>query len=142
MLRSLLIAALVLVAGCAQLPPSPAEIQAKRFESVPGKAVIYIVRGDPDLYSGHGSLSLDDSIMITMFEGNFFRWEVAPGPHRIAGMAQDMSRVTINAEAGKIYFVQHKVTGFRGSTWGGFLEMVPEQHGRNLVQRATLLGNS
>src|SRR5512134_3803604 len=115
MLRSLLIAIFVLIAGCAQLPPSPAEMQAKRFESVPGKAVIYIVRAEPDLYGGHGTLALDDSIMITMFEGNFFRWEVAPGPHRIAGMGQDVSRVTVNAEAGKIYFVQHKVTGFRGT---------------------------
>ena len=139
MLRFLLIPIFVLIAGCTQLPPSPQETQAKKFETVPGKAVIYIVRGYPDFYDGHGSLALDDSIMVTMFAGNFYRWEVDPGTHLIAGTAQDVSRVTLNAEAGKIYFVQHRVTGFRGSTWGGYLEILPERDGRMLVSRATLL---
>lgn len=140
MLRFLLIPIFLVIAGCVQIPPSAEEIQAKRFESVPGKAVIYIVRGYPDLYSGHGSLALDDRIMFTTMEGNFFRWEVTPGSHRIVGMGPDLSRMTINAEAGKIYFVQHQVTGYRGSTYGGYLHMLSEREGRAMVQRATLLG--
>ena len=140
MFRSLLIAALALIAGCAQLPPSPAETQAKRFESAPGKAVIYVVRPSTG-YDGHGTIALDDSITITMFGGNFFRWEVAPGTHRIAGRAQDVSRLTLNAEAGKVYFVRHTVTGSDGRTWGGSLEILTERDGQVLVGRATLLGN-
>lgn len=140
MFRYLLIMIFMFVGGCAQIPPTPEETQAKKFESVPGKAVIYIVRGYPDLYFGHGSLGLDDKIAITMMEGNFYRWEVAPGPHLIAGKGQDMSRVTINAEAGKIYFVQHIVQGYRSTTHGGHLQLIPEREGRAMVQRATLLG--
>ena len=136
---SLLIATLALIAGCVQVPPSPAETQAKRFESVPGKAVIYIVRPNPG-YDGHGTIALDDSIVITMFGGNFFRWEVAPGTHRIAGKAQDVSRLTLNTEAGKVYFVRHTVLGSNGRTWGGSLDILTEQDGQALVLRATLLG--
>jgi hypothetical protein len=140
MFRSLLIATLALITGCVQLPPSPAEMQAKRFESAPGRAVIYIVRATPG-YDGHGTIALDDSIVITMLAGNFFRWEVAPGTHRIAGRAQDVSRLNINAEPGKVYFVRHTVAGSDGRTWGGSLEMLTEQEGQALVGRATLLGN-
>jgi len=140
MLRFLLVPIFLAIAGCAQIPPSPAETQAKQFESVPGKAVIYIVRNYPDLYYGHGSLALDDTMMYTTMEGNFIRWEVAPGPHRIVGMGVDLSRMTIHAEAGKTYFVQHVVTGFRGTTYGGSLNMLSEREGRLMVQRATLIG--
>lgn len=38
----------ILIAGCAQLPPTPQDIQAKKFEGVPDKAVIYRVRDIPD----------------------------------------------------------------------------------------------
>ena len=141
MWRFLLIPLFVVVAGCVQIPPSPQETQAKQFESVPGKAVIYIVRAYPGGYYGHGSLWLGESIMITTMAGNFFRWEVAPGPHRIVGMGPDLSRMTINAEGGRIYFVQHHVlAGARSSTSGGYLQMLPEREGRALVQRATLIG--
>lgn len=142
MLRSLLIAVFVLVSGCAQIPPSPDEIHAKKFESVPGKAVIYIARS-PVGFQGHGAFTLDDSMTVTMFGGNFYRWEVAPGSHLIAGAAQDMSRLTINAEAGKIYFVQHHVMGdFRTVWgWGGVLNLLSERDGRMLVQSGRLLGN-
>jgi hypothetical protein len=142
MSRFLLIAMFALVAGCAQLPPSPAEMQAKKFESVPGKAVIYIARPSVG-FDGHGALTLDDSMTITMFGGNFYRWEVEPGPHLIAGAGQDMSRLTVNAEAGKIYFVQHTVMGTFRTVWGwgGTLRLVPEPDGRMMVERARLVGN-
>lgn len=140
-MRAVLTAAILLVAGCVQIPPSPQELQAKKFESVPGKAVIYIVRAYPDLYNGHGYLWLDDSISLTTLGGQFFRWEVAPGAHRIVGSGQDMSNMTIHAQAGGVYFVQHAVTGWGYTTYGGSVNMLSESAGRQLVQRATLIGN-
>ncbi|MGZ8229401.1 MAG: hypothetical protein ACXW2A_06575, partial [Burkholderiales bacterium] len=53
------------LAACAQLPPSPQEIEAKRFESVPGKAVIYVVRDEPDFADDGATLMLDDQMMGT-----------------------------------------------------------------------------
>ena len=45
-LRNLLLA-VALLAGC-QLPLTPEDLEARKFEAVPGKAVIYLVRVNPD----------------------------------------------------------------------------------------------
>src|SRR5687767_6620803 len=70
MFRILLIA--MLLAGCVQLPPSPQDLQAKRFDAVPGKAVIYVVRAPMDSPASSG-LSLDDREQITTLEGTYYR---------------------------------------------------------------------
>src|SRR5262245_22248613 len=69
--------ATLLVAGCAQLPPTPEDVQAKRFQSVPDKAVIYVVRRSMDSREGRG-LTLDDRLTITTYPKSYYRWEVAP----------------------------------------------------------------
>ena len=91
----------LLLAGCVQLPPSPQDIQAKKFESAtPDKSVIYIVRAPMDSREG-GTISLDDNAQVTTYAGTYYRWEVAPGPHRIAGYAGQGVRVCRRpAEAG------------------------------------------
>jgi hypothetical protein len=44
-MRNVPIAGIALIlAGCAQVPPSPQEIGAKKFEAVPDRAVVYIVQ--------------------------------------------------------------------------------------------------
>ena len=141
--RFLFAAVFALLAGCVQIPHSPEEIQAKKFENVPDKAVIYIVRAYPGGFDGHGALTLDDAATITMFGGNFYRWEVPPGPHQITGVGPDMSRLIVNAEAGKLYFVEHRIFGHHRMVWGwgGVLQLLPERDGRMLVQRARLLGS-
>lgn len=140
MLRHLLIGLLgaLLVAGCAQLPPTPEDIQAKKFETVPGKAVIYVVRNNPDLGPWQGTLFVGDNATVTTYPGTYFRWEVPPGTHRITGMGYDTSQVDVQAEAGKIYFVQHSVTGFRSPT-SGFLSRLSEREGRAMVLRGELI---
>jgi len=57
-MRRLLVVA-VMLAGCVQLPPTPQDIQAKKFEGVPDKAVIYIVRDLPDFSDRPATIWLD-----------------------------------------------------------------------------------
>lgn len=128
----------LLIAGCAQLPPSPQDIQAKKFEPVADKAVIYIVRTPMDSYEA-GMISLDDHAQITTFYGTYYRWEVAPGPHRIAGYAGETGLVGINAQAGKIYFIRHTIRGTQRSGWQySNLQQIGEQDGRRLVMESQL----
>lgn len=123
----------LLIAGCVQLPPSPEDIQAKKFESLPDKAVIYIVRAPMDSREV-GTVSLDDYGQIATYRGTYYRWEVAPGPHRIAGFAGESGLVQFDAQAGKIYFVQHTVHGTPRSGWQFTnLRQIGEQYGRELV---------
>jgi len=128
----------LLIAGCAQLPPSPQDIQDKKFEPVADKAVIYIVRASMDSNEA-GTILLDDNAQVTTYAGTYYRWEVAPGPHRIAGYAGETGLVQINAQAGKIYFVKHTVDGTRRSGWTYTnLQQISEQEGRKLVMQSQL----
>jgi hypothetical protein len=138
MWRVLLLA--LLLAGCAQLPPSPADIQAKRFESVPDKAVIYVVRTPMDSWEPSG-LALDSVSQITTHRGTYYRWEVTPGTHSVTGLGFGVASVTLTTTPGKIYFLEHTVLGDRDD--GGVtltrLRAISDQDGRTLVARAELV---
>lgn len=128
----------LLIAGCAQLPPTPQDIQAKKFEPVADMAVIYIVRTPMDSHEA-GAALLDDNAQVTTYSGTYYRWEVAPGLHRIAGYAGESGLVQINAQAGKIYFVRQTVFGTRRSGWmSTSLQQISGQEGRKLVMQSTL----
>ena len=128
------------LAGCAPLPPSPQDIAAKRFEAVPGKAVIYLVRDLPDISRDAGTVMLDDRMMGTTYPGTYFRWVVDPGRHQIRGFAGDAGGITIDVAPDAIYFVQHSFS--RGLTGFGqsFFRPIPESYGRGAVMRAQLVG--
>ena len=131
--------AVLLLAGCAQLPPTPQDIQAKRFEAVPGKAAIYIVRDNVGAHIDH-SLWLDDATMITTHTGTYYRWEVTPGAHVIRGGGESTARLALNVEAGKIYFVRHIVNGIEwNAAYNTGLQRLDDETGRARVGQATLL---
>lgn len=141
-LCSALLAVFALLGGCVTpLPPSPREVEARRFgPPPPGQAAVYLVR---DLHDGSREAStvvLDDQVMGSTFPGTFFRWELAPGAHRIRGFAGDAGSLTIHVAPGGLYFVQQVVTrpfhGFEQS----FFRPVPETYGRAAVLRGELVG--
>ena len=137
MWRTLIVAALL--AGCAQLPPSPQDIEAKKFESIPGKAAIYVVRDSMSVGLG-APLWLDQGAQITMFPGNYHRWVVEPGSHTISGIGASTASITIQAQSGKIYFVYFRVEGnMRIGVSNSALELMDDQAGRALVRQAVLV---
>ncbi|MCW5605786.1 MAG: hypothetical protein KIT18_14695 [Burkholderiales bacterium] len=123
----------VFLAGCVQLPPSPEDIQAKKFENVPGKVVIYIARDRIDSML-QDTIWLGDTAQITTQPGTYYRWVTDPGVHRIEGTGPSTAAVTIRTEAGRIYYVQHLVIGsIRSGVKNSHLRQVNEQTGRMLV---------
>lgn len=140
MFRVLWMLALAL-GGCAQLPPSPQEIEAKRFEPAPGRAVIYVVRDEPDFDRTGAAVMLDDQMMGTLYPGTFFRWVVAPGRHHIRGFAGDAGSYTMDVGADRIYFVQQWVTPLLPiGIMQSHFQLVPEPNGRAAVLRSVLAG--
>jgi hypothetical protein len=137
--RDVLLAGLLSFAGCAQLPPTPADLQAKKFEALPDRAVVYIVRNDPDFSRDGATLLLDETQTITTYPGTYYRWEVAPGRHRIAGFAADAGFTTIQVEAGKLYFVQQSFVPGPFTPRSHF-SVVPPERGRAMVMRSELVG--
>src|SRR5215813_8626887 len=120
----------LLLAGCAQLPQSPADMQAKRFESVADKSVIYVVRTPMDSWESSG-VALDNA-QISTHRGTYYRWEVAPGTHRVSGTGFGTAAVTLNTAPGKIYFVEHTVLGDKddGGVTNTRLWEINDQSGR------------
>ena len=127
------------IAGCAQLPPTPADIQAKRFEPVADKAVIYIVRQPLDSHEA-GWLLLDNGEQITTLRGTYYRWEVEPGVRKIMGVTPGGTDAVLNVQPGQIYFLRHTVLGTprTGPTFTALTPIGP-QLGRSLVTHSELL---
>jgi hypothetical protein len=130
------------LAGCVQLPPTPQDVQAKQFRNLPDQAVIYLVRDVVDFNSDPATVVLDQAATLTTFPGTYYRWEVPPGRHRIAGFAGDSGIMTLDVEAGGIYFVQQTVSRiFFGITTLSYFRPVDEGYGRAIVMRSKLIGS-
>ena len=129
----------ILLAGCVQLPLTPEDIQARKFESVPGKAVIYLVRDSPDFSSVGTPIWFGDKIRITTYPGTYFRWEVPAGAHTISGANADTGIITVDAQSGRIYFVQQRVAPMGRDVGSSRFEHASEANGRAAVLRAVLL---
>lgn len=138
MFRVLLL--LVTLAGCAPLPPSPQDIEAKRFQLVPGKAVVYLVRDMPDLTREAATVMLDDNMMGSTYPGTYFRWVVEPGRHQIRGFAGDAGSIAIDVPAAGLYFVQQSVRPAINGFAQSYFRPVPEPYGRTAVLRGELVG--
>jgi hypothetical protein len=90
------------------LASQQADAEAKRFQSQPGKASIYVIR--EDLFAGQAVLfevSLDGKDQGKLSRGTYFLFMVPPGKHVIA-FTQDENKgtETIYAVEGGIYYLE------------------------------------
>ena len=139
MRRAFFVALTLLAAACAQIPPSPQEIQDKQFEPVPGKAVVYVVQNPFGAYDYAAGLTFDDGTEITTYPSTFFRWVTTPGTHTIESTEGNLNAtIKLQVEAGKIYYVEHSVTGVYGSTTDAWLSKIDAKTGRQMVAISTL----
>jgi len=138
-LLSIALAMALTLAGCQQLPPSPQDIEAKKFESIPGKAAIYIVRDAASAEIG-APLWLDQGSQITLYRGTYYRWVVNPGSHTIEAIGASTASIKIQAEAGKIYFAHYRVEGsIRAGVVFSALELMDNEAGHARVMQAVLV---
>ena len=138
MRRILLFIAAVVLAGCVQPPLTPEDLEARKFEAVPGKAVIYLVRIFPDFNDAQTQVRVGEQLILKVNPGNYYRWVVDPGSHTIRGYAGDIGTITLQAEAGRIYYVRQQTSPFTRMPISQFF-LVDEHSGRTEVLRAVLL---
>jgi hypothetical protein len=137
-MRSLLVGLILVLAGCQQIPLTPEDIQARKFEQVKDKAVIYLVRDDPDFSGAGAPVDLGNNVRLTTYAGTYYRWEVAPGTHTITAFGAGTGAIRVNAERGKMYFVQQRVGGIPLAPESTF-EFINESQARAVVGRSVLL---
>ena len=127
------------LSGCVQLPVTPADTQAKRFESVPNKAVVYVVRQPMDSVEP-GGLALENGEQISTLPGTYYRWEMSPGAHRLVGMPPASASLSFTVEPGKIYYLRHTVIGqWRDGPQLASLIPIGTDEGQALVTRSELI---
>jgi len=137
-MRRAMFAALALVVAACAHPPSPQEIEAQKMEPVPGKAVVYIAQNRFGNFSAR--LRFDDGTQITTWPGTFYHWVTTPGTHTIRSNQGNLNAsIRLQVEAGQVYFVQHFVTGIRGSTTDARLQQIDDRAGRQLVRANRML---
>jgi hypothetical protein len=129
----------MLLASCQQLPLTPQDIQARKFEAMPGMAVIYLVRDYPDFSERQATVYLGDEVILKTYPGTYFRWEVPPGEHHIRGAAFDTGAIRFATVPGTIYFVEQRVTPTFMGNVNSFFALVNEPAGRGAVLRSVLL---
>src|SRR5262245_39148049 len=115
-----------LLAGCTQLPLTPQDLQARKFEAMPGMAVIYLVRDYPDFTELQTMVHLGDEVTLKTYAGTYYRWEVPPGEHRIQAAGSDAGAIRFQTVPGAIYFVQQRVTPSLFGSTSSFFQLVPE----------------
>ena len=126
----------LLLCGCAQQPPVSGDRRDTTFETIPDRSVIYVVRTPLDSTESSGLL-LDERAQFTSFPGAFYRWEVAPGTHRVAGFASAGESITLATAPGGIYFLEHTVRGNRrDGVQLTSLRQIGAPEGRALVARS------
>ena len=134
MFRNLLAAlTLLILAGCA-VTSTPTRSAHSQLTPVTGKSVIYIVRDRMDHNPAPATLWLDSGL-ITLHMATYTRWEVAPGQHNISGTGPDTGKVTLNTEAGKVYFVQHNAMPGYGNMYS-YIRGVSENTASTIIARS------
>ncbi len=104
---------LALIGGCASTPLASEErdADAKRFETAPNAAIIYLFRPLAPGGSAASTIWVDDRLVGETLPTTFFRVAVRPGRNRIAASGSDMGRLDIDTQAEGVYFVEMQVLG-------------------------------
>lgn len=129
------------LAGCASVPMASqeADASAKAFQPRPGMANIFLYRNETFGAAVAMTVSLDGKVMGRTGPQTYFLWEVAPGRHEIASHTENTSKLTIDVQAGRNYYVWQEVKMGMFQP-GSLLQEMSEVEGRKGVmecQRAT-----
>ena len=108
--RALALAA-VFLAACASTPlASPdRDADAKRFETAPDAAIIYLYRIDTG--DGVSTVWVDGRLIGDTLPETYFRIAVRPGRNRVTASAGDAGNIAIETRMGEVYFIAMRVQG-------------------------------
>ncbi len=127
---------LALFGGCAATPEATREsdAEAKRFESAPRAAIIYLYRAD-NPGTATTTIWVDDRIVGQSLPATYFRVAVRPGRNRIAAFAPDQGRLEIDTREGGVFFVAMQVGGDFETPGNTIFRSVPPEAGKAEILR-------
>ncbi len=107
----LLLAVAAFVSGCASVPMSSMEddAKAKTFAVKEDKSTIYVYRNESFGGAISMTVTLDGKVAGQSGPQTFFMWEVEPGAHEVSSIAENTSTVKLNTVGGKAYYLWQEV---------------------------------
>jgi Protein of unknown function (DUF2846) len=126
----------MLLAGCASTPQATGErdSEAKQFSSHPGSSTLYVYRPTTDTPETDTVLWIDGRLIGATLPRTYFRVNLEPGKHTLAGMAYDNGTLSIETRPGELYFVSLYVLSGQSHFWP-----VPRETGEKAIQRCCAL---
>jgi hypothetical protein len=136
----LLTAAAALVAGCAATPQASEEANAyaQRFQPRRDAAVIFVYRDDRFAPQNQFTGLIDGRVFGQILPTTFFRLVEYPGPRTVSLGGPNNAAVTLEAQAGVVYFIRLQAPG-NGSVQ--MREVPPAQGEREIVDCCDLMEN-
>jgi len=141
MLKNLLVAASLslTIVGCASVPMADASKNAelKKFTAKEDVAGIYVYRNETLGAALKLDVFLDDKLLGKTAAHTYFYTEVEPGTHTLKSTEDGPAELTIDAVAGKLYYVWQEVKmGFAAGK--SKLNLVDETKGQKGVNETNL----
>lgn len=106
-----LVAILIILSGCASVPMGDKKQDAalKNFTAKPNVAGIYIYRNESMGAAVRMDVEVDGMQLGQTAANTYLYTEVPPGKHTITSKAENDSTLTIDAQAGKLYYIWQEV---------------------------------
>lgn len=109
------------------------DTKAKQFQApVAAKSRIYIVRPYLQEQKKKSSLLIDGQAITEIAPMTYVVLDVNPGVHRITLNTHDNTELQLDLEAGKVYYIQYKLTVWF-ETVTGHLTLLDEKKGKSQV---------
>ena len=113
--------------------------EAKRFESAPGAAIVYLYRADLAGGTGSSVLWLDGRLIGESLPRTYFRVSVRPGKNLLTAYANDTGRLEFETKRGEVYFIGIVVSGDDAAYTSHFSVVSPENARTQILRCCTLL---
>jgi hypothetical protein len=97
----------LLLTGCTATPEASrdSDADAKRFDSAPGSAIVYLYRADSPDNRGFTTLWLDGRLIGEITPASYFRVSVRPGKNALTAYAGDNGRLEFETRSDGVYYV-------------------------------------
>ena len=134
--RAVIAAGALLVSACAMTPTGTPDRDAlaKEFLTEPASSAIYVYRNPFNYYDTDPVLFVNGRIIGTTPPGTYYRIDTVPGNNVLHGTGLDLGQLTMDVQAGRLYFVSLSVLGGQSQ-----YQVVPEDLGRERLRTCCTL---
>ncbi|MCW8875463.1 MAG: DUF2846 domain-containing protein [Kangiellaceae bacterium] len=113
------------------------DAEAKQFQPKADVAQVYVYRNETLGAALSMPVTVDGKLAGNTGPNSFFKFDLTPGKHTFTSQG-DESEITIDTEAGKLYFVWQEV---KMGMWSGGskLQLVDDKKGMEGVRECTMI---